>query len=157
MRRIEALKTKEPAPANQISQTNSQLQTANTVKPWTMCLKSVIFFKPNKYCPNTWMRPTQSPIIISMLEKSPKFFVRLIPAGEITQIFHVAKITMTTHGQTVSTTSNLLIINTILLTNTIFPAKFHTLPTKVLQLKRNLTWRRLCNPSCKIWDNWWAI
>jgi len=91
------------------------------------------------------MQPSQGTTTISMLK-------RTILAGEITRISRGPKTSMTTQGQTILTTSNLQIINTILLTNSIFSAKFHTLPTKVLQLKRNLTWRRLW--KCKIRDNW---
>ena len=68
------------------------------------------------------MRPSQGPIIIITLK-------RTISAGEITRISHGAKIIMTTQGQTIPTTSNLPLINTI------FLAKFHTLPTEVFPEK----------------------
>ena len=76
------------------------------------------------------MWPTQGPITIPTLKST-------ISAGEITQISHGAKTIMVTQGQTIPTTFNLTIINTIFPTNTVFPAKLHNLYSKVLWLTEN--------------------
>jgi len=76
-------------------------------------------------------------------------------AGEITRISHGLKTTMTTHGQTIQTTSNILIILPIInptfqitsqffqpstqffkIINKTFPIKLNNLPSKILHLRR---------------------
>jgi len=65
-----------------------------------MCLRSIQCFKLNNNFLNRWMRPFKGPTIIPMHK-------RTILVGEITQISYGAKITITTHGQTIQTTSNI--------------------------------------------------
>jgi len=89
-RRLEALETKEPSPVSQVSP--NQFSTPGcTYCPWIMCLRSVLYFRLSNNILNRWMQPFQGRIITLTHQCT-------ILAGEITQISHGAKITMTTHG-----------------------------------------------------------
>ena len=113
-------------------------------------ISGVLFFMLSNCCPSIWMQPSQGPITIPTRKHT-------ILAGEITQISHKAKNTMTILGQTFPITFHLPTINRVSLT------KFHTLHSKILPLKRNW-WRRLLKlwlspkyRSCGIQDNCWEI
>ena len=80
-RRVEVLKTKESSSVNQFSPNHFQLRAVLTVKPWIMCLRSILCFKLNNTFQNRWMRPFQGLTIIlttnvqSWLEKSSEFLM----------------------------------------------------------------------------------
>jgi len=53
---MEALEIKKPFQSTKSAQTNFQLRVELTVKPWTMCLRSVLFLILNKCILSPWMR-----------------------------------------------------------------------------------------------------
>jgi len=129
-RRLEDLETTDLSPWTKSGLHNSHLRVVLTVKLWTMCSKSILFFFLIKHCPVPCIRPTNNP-----------YSKPTIPVGEIIRISRRPKTPMINLGQPSLTISNHLIINKI------FPIKLHHFLSKINYQIWKERWIPLAKPK----------
>ena len=150
MRRIEALETKEPAPVNQVSPSQSKLRAAHAIKWWTMCSKSVQFFllaNVTRAHECDLLKALQQFLLAkiqSRLEKSPIFLMEQTTMAILGPVFLITSISQLS-------TKFFQPSYTLFIPNP--PAE-----KKLTDLEKNMeTLIKPQHPSYKIWDNCWVI